>query len=238
MQTRCPHCNTQFRVSSDHLALAHGAVRCGRCFETFNAEDQLIQAQQASRQNSTTDKRTTSVSERSLDVLDEIETRDASIKKTGLSTLASTLAALLLLTLFFAQYLYFNRTALAQNLQIRPTLEQLCKIGGCSLPLIRAPKEIQLVDRDIRSHPSKSNALLVEVEMMNKAPFKQAYPKLTLTLHDITGKALSGRRFTPKEYLPPDADLTQGIDAKKDLKIIIELIDPGEEAVGFEFEFH
>ena len=44
MHTRCPHCDTCFRVTPEHLELAKGAVRCGRCFNTFNARNYLVRS--------------------------------------------------------------------------------------------------------------------------------------------------------------------------------------------------
>lgn len=37
MQTICPHCQTVFKVSDEHLKAADGYVRCGICKEIFNA---------------------------------------------------------------------------------------------------------------------------------------------------------------------------------------------------------
>ncbi len=42
MRTRCPACNTVFRVTSDQLRAKAGKVRCGYCKGIFNALDQLI----------------------------------------------------------------------------------------------------------------------------------------------------------------------------------------------------
>lgn len=39
--TRCPHCQTRFRVSAAQLGMAYGAVRCGACLKVFNAAEQL-----------------------------------------------------------------------------------------------------------------------------------------------------------------------------------------------------
>jgi len=41
MLTRCPACQTIFRVQADTLRIAHGQVRCGRCNAQFNALDSL-----------------------------------------------------------------------------------------------------------------------------------------------------------------------------------------------------
>ena len=41
MQTRCPHCQTRFRVTTEQLKLRQGQVRCGACHEVFDALDSL-----------------------------------------------------------------------------------------------------------------------------------------------------------------------------------------------------
>lgn len=38
---QCPHCQTRFRVSQDHLQAAAGNVRCGACLKVFNASAQI-----------------------------------------------------------------------------------------------------------------------------------------------------------------------------------------------------
>ncbi len=44
MLTRCPNCETTFRVTPEQLKARHGKVRCGECQEVFNALDTLIEA--------------------------------------------------------------------------------------------------------------------------------------------------------------------------------------------------
>jgi predicted Zn finger-like uncharacterized protein len=39
--TRCPHCQTTFRIRLEQLAAAKGAVRCGSCLQVFKAADHL-----------------------------------------------------------------------------------------------------------------------------------------------------------------------------------------------------
>ena len=41
--TQCPHCNTTFRVTPQHLSAAGGSVRCGACLKIFSAKDHLLQ---------------------------------------------------------------------------------------------------------------------------------------------------------------------------------------------------
>src|SRR4051812_32649719 len=42
LATRCPHCNTTFRVVQDQLKLRAGLVRCGACKEIFNGIEHLL----------------------------------------------------------------------------------------------------------------------------------------------------------------------------------------------------
>src|SRR4051812_8725848 len=42
LATRCPHCDTTFRVASDQLKLRGGIVRCGACHEIFDGNASLV----------------------------------------------------------------------------------------------------------------------------------------------------------------------------------------------------
>lgn len=46
MLTRCPHCQTAFRVTSEQLKARLGRVRCGECREVFDALDSLADEKQ------------------------------------------------------------------------------------------------------------------------------------------------------------------------------------------------
>jgi predicted Zn finger-like uncharacterized protein len=43
LATRCPSCDTVFRVVQDQLKVSDGWVRCGRCSEVFNAAQRLFE---------------------------------------------------------------------------------------------------------------------------------------------------------------------------------------------------
>lgn len=45
LATRCPHCQTTFRVAQDQLKLRAGLVKCGACKQIFNGVDHLLQAE-------------------------------------------------------------------------------------------------------------------------------------------------------------------------------------------------
>lgn len=48
LATRCPHCNTTFRVAADQLKLRGGIVRCGACDEVFDGNATLVEPQPGS----------------------------------------------------------------------------------------------------------------------------------------------------------------------------------------------
>src|SRR5471032_1771023 len=43
LATKCPHCNTIFRVAHDQLKLRVGIVRCGSCNEVFDGNAALLE---------------------------------------------------------------------------------------------------------------------------------------------------------------------------------------------------
>lgn len=43
MRTRCPHCDTVFRITAEQLRVRFGMVRCGQCQAVFNAFDSLVE---------------------------------------------------------------------------------------------------------------------------------------------------------------------------------------------------
>lgn len=43
MYTRCPNCQTYFKISAEHLKKAGGKVRCGQCMKVFNSLGNLLE---------------------------------------------------------------------------------------------------------------------------------------------------------------------------------------------------
>lgn len=232
--------------------MAQGDVRCGRCFGTFNALENLEDQAPAVRPTppppilvpapaaGTTE---APVTLRTQEIVAEIESR-AKPESLALEAQQSThfglwtAASLLLTVTLVLQYGFFNRTQLAQSHQLRPLAEELCAVLFCSLPPQTDLSKLQLSNRDIRLHPSQPKALLVEATLVNQADFAQAFPVLELTFHDITGQIIAGRRFQPFEYLDDKAaDQMNGMPPRQPYRIKLELADPGNQAVGFEFNF-
>ena len=45
MVTRCPQCQTSFKVTEEHLKIANGAVRCGSCLLVFQARQHWVNSE-------------------------------------------------------------------------------------------------------------------------------------------------------------------------------------------------
>ncbi|MDF1527696.1 MAG: DUF3426 domain-containing protein [Sedimenticola sp.] len=157
----------------------------------------------------------------------------ASSHKKG--TLGWSLLILLLLIVAGGQLSWFGRDHLLQYPPARQLLEQGCALINCQLPPRIDPSKIEVVSRSISSHPDYEGILLVMLTLRNQANFEQPYPILELSFLDSTGALVARRSFTPEVYRGTNAGLIQpGIPES----LRLELQDPGEEVVGFQFDFY
>jgi len=146
------------------------------------------------------------------------------------------LASVLLFMVLLAIYPVADRERLARDAGLRPTLQSLCGVVGCTLPAWSEPKAFEVTARDVRPHPSARGALLITVSFRNNAAFAQEWPLLELTMSDLNGQQVGMRRFRAQEYLgnAPKAPL---IAAGQSANATLEVVDPGRDAVAYNFEF-
>ncbi len=154
------------------------------------------------------------------------------------SPVTLSIGSLLLIASLLGQYVYFARDHLAQQYtELRPLLQKMCDQLGCTLPLQRDLSKLQLTHRDVRTHPTAKDALLINATFVNRAPFRQPYPAIELKLSSINGKLIGRRVFQPEEYLAGHPDIEAGIPPNTQVYLVLELPDPGRQAVNFEFDF-
>lgn len=158
-----------------------------------------------------------------------------------LSTLMWSSVILLLLVVLVAQFLYFKREDLVRYPQAKMAIEKMCGLIGpyipCDVPEARDVSAIQLLERDVRSHPNTKNALLISATILSGAEFVQPFPSLVLTFSDMNQKTIARRIFKPNEYMSSETDLKEGMQSEVPVRIVLEIVDPGPDAVNFEFEF-
>jgi predicted Zn finger-like uncharacterized protein len=148
-----------------------------------------------------------------------------------------SLGSIALMLVFLVQTVYFKHNDLARVPQLRPWIESFCGYMECELKLPSDVRQLELVSQDIRSHPRVKSALLVTTTIINNAGFVQSYPGLQITFSDLNGQHVAMRRFAPHEYLSADINKEAGMPPNTPIQVELEMMDPGSNAVNFEFDF-
>lgn len=301
MYVVCPACQDAFKISSAHLAVAQGHVRCGGCQAVFDATasiyDSLEEAGDAVQRLRTAEqdlegvvnvaqsastaevdvvaagiaarlkKNTAKVKNRpavvtGIDIdfyaqpitsehtqlLESIQTAEVLILEETEEPVSPTIrvsekvwwgvaVSVFLSVLLAGQYVWKERNRLAADPQLRPWMESYCAVLRCDLPLRRDVSKIAILDREVRDHPQIKDALLVSATIVNDAPFAQGYPVFEISFSDMSGTAISVRRFEPDEYLSDNIDTAQGFQPGEKTRLTLEVLDPGKQAVSFQLDF-
>jgi predicted Zn finger-like uncharacterized protein len=265
MYTFCPTCSTVFAIKAEHLLAAAGRVRCGSCGQVFRAFDYVyedLESVQSALAEYHARQTVRHAKERQDDsgyageevgaddgpgVLDPTSYDEFSTLPEFTDTwsershfgrsLAKGAVIGALLLLLGVQWLYFNRTSLAAQADWRPGLERFCSLLRCELPLRVDLSRIELVNRDVRKHPRVAGALLINATLVNRAAFPQPYPILQVKFSNSSGTPVAARRFSPVEYLGDQVDIKAGMPVNTALQVMLEIEDPGQDAVSFQFDF-
>ncbi|MCG6117005.1 MAG: zinc-ribbon and DUF3426 domain-containing protein [Aquimonas sp.] len=250
MFTQCPHCLSVHALTAADLAVGRGRLRCGVCETEFDALERLAdtapQAASGLRRSEAAPPRVIAAAELGMAPADPARPKSAAISepaftrglrnraplRSGPWWLASAALGLLLST----QIVLAQRAELSQDPSLRPWLQRLCSAFGCDLPAYSDPTQIRLLHRDVGPHPSVPDALLVTASFRSEAPWPQAWPVLELSMSDLEGRLVALRRFGVSEYLgqPPEQPT---LPPGQPVMVELELLDPGNQAIAFEFGF-
>lgn len=260
MQTQCPHCQTRFRITETQLDMADGDVRCGVCKEVFNAleidtletephdnavhpspgvyvEDEYedkdsVSADKEDSYDLFDEEHNKTLSHVVPDHIREAQEHSASWLATGLWSLG---IVLLTITLFL-EYIWFNREQIGRLPEIQDALIEICLQYDCSRLILRDSSKIELLSRNVYSHPEHKNALVVNLTIQNTGNFSQPWPLMQVVFSDVRGKPVAARRFVAEEYLGSEPELP--IKPDDSVAISMEIQDPGKQAVTYEFNFY
>lgn len=263
MQTECPYCHTLFRITEAQLNMAEGKVRCGLCKQVFDArpsEDgkQAKTPGDEAAVQPTASTRTTELRDNAISpdyVLENESLFSDTVHDTApdslgringverystTATVAWSLAIIVLMASLAAEYIWFNQPELLQHQQLKPLAAKLCELTNCDHLQKRAPSKIEMVSRNVYSHPNEKDALMVSTTLLNQAPFAQPFPDVQIDFSNIRGELVASRRFKPVEYLVAEngeeqQDLLQSGDS---VALALEIMDPGKQAITYEFSFH
>jgi predicted Zn finger-like uncharacterized protein len=260
MYTYCPNCLAIYQVTSEHIDKAGGRTRCSECRQVYTAADYLFDDLAALRKSvegqPATDSQPNEKPRRyapldipavrkdpgwdmSTEARPAVRPRPDSWQHRAVSMadIGSGMAVGLLVLLLGVQWVFFNRDVLAAEDLFQPAMERMCKVLHCTLPLQVDLAQFGIVERDVRKHPAVEDALLINVSFENRAEFAQPFPWFEVSFIDKAGNPVATRRFSPKEYLGKGVDIETGIPPQSPVQVVLEVVDPGEEAVSFQFGF-
>ncbi len=164
---------------------------------------------------------------------DDTQARRQRLHRIGWSLLAAFLVLLLI-----GQILVARRNAVIEAVPaMRPVIGGLCRVAGCIVDPRRELSQIELTSHSVFSHPHVDGALMIRATIVNNADFAQPYPVVALKMKDIRGHVVAARRFAPVEYLDDPDSLPQIMMPGQPVPLRLEVLDPGKNALAFEFDF-
>lgn len=167
---------------------------------------------------------------------DSLDTQDHP-RRSWQKTLGLSSLILVLIAAIGFQLALFRNVELADKLPpLKPYLVRFCSYLPCQFTGQRDVNRIHLTSRDVRTNPDGKNTILISAIFVNTAEFKQPYPDILITLSDLTTTVVAQRRFTPRDYLAK-TDAFQQMTPGKPVHITLEVLDPGNDAVNFQFDF-
>jgi predicted Zn finger-like uncharacterized protein len=250
MQAECPNCHTLFRITEAQLDMADGMVRCGFCKQVFDAR-----AENDAREN---ENQAEAFEDQQQDSQQQIEAEHESLFRTEpddiapdalrtdsdvrpystLTTVAWSLSILALIASLVAEYIWFNQPELLQGQRFKPITAKLCELTDCEHLQMRDPSQIEMISRNVYTHPNEKDALMVSTTLVNNAPHAQPYPRVQIDFSNVRGALIASRRFIPEEYLQIDSEQLQLLQSGIPTTFGLEIKDPGNEAITYEFSFH
>ncbi|WP_162273492.1 DUF3426 domain-containing protein [Ectothiorhodospira magna] len=166
-------------------------------------------------------------------VLREELTRPQPLPPVRGNTLVWKLACLWLIVLLIGQLAYQQREWLLAHPDLEPWVRLGCDWAGCSLSPAIDPEALHLISREVHSHPTRPDALMVTGQLKNRADFPQPWPILEVVLMDPMGQPVAARRLSSAHYLLQPAQGLMPPGQPADIRL--ELEDPAPEAVSYQF---
>jgi predicted Zn finger-like uncharacterized protein len=245
MFTRCKGCHTVHPVNASLLARAGGRYRCGKCKKVSNALEALFDEWPAAgkkppESGPMPDLGLSIDLDQAKAVRSGEDPESATVpagKRRPLARIAWIIMGLVVSVAVAFELADFYDKPLLEMPAVKAVTERL----GITTPA-RAPKfqdlsQIHLVSRELRSHPTRTDMLRLTATIVNRAPKAQPYPDLEVILLDSSGQAVGRAQFSPSDYLSREAPNSSGMTPQAYLPLVLDLKDPGREAVGFELNF-
>lgn len=223
LKTRCPACDTVFKIVPDQLKVSKGWVRCGRCAEVFDAAAHAASAEDVSQWPQASAPAIAPAMVSPLNASFEASKNEANVANaTDLSfvrfaknkafwqrsAVTRTLGAACvgLAGLLFMQVVYSQRNHLAaSNSSIKSGLELVCQAVGCT---VEPYKNIDAFKIDSSSFQkvsiastenTRENIFALKLSLKNNSDLALSMPAVELTLTEAGDKPVLRRVLLPKD---------------------------------------
>ena len=253
LHSRCPQCQTVFRVTAAQIKVRDGMVRCGRCQHAFRADQHVVRKHASSAgsrptrdvvkaalapgRKRVTPKKTPAAEPAPFPPAENLRRPTPLIALPRLRTRHVYWAAgcTLLVLLFAGQGLiFYGHSAARQTPMLRPVVAALCDALPCrKLPPIDM-RRMDLVETRVAPHPRYDKALRVKATLVNRAESVQRYPMLEVSLIDSQGLLVARRVYPPHDYLNKPEIIQQGLLPQVAVNVQLDITSPGVTASGYE----
>ena len=198
--TRCPQCETTFRVIPDQLKLAQGWVRCGRCTRVFEADQHLFEVPAASPP--TAEESTVSPAQVQKD-----ELAQRTVAQTSWAGWVLGMALVLLLAL---QWGFQARHVLAAQFpELRQPLQAMCVTLQCEVAWPLDLPAVSLVSSSFEQRAEDRYRLTLQWRNLNSYPV--ATPSVELSLTDAQDQPVVRKVLTPESLNLPASSTPGGL---------------------------
>jgi predicted Zn finger-like uncharacterized protein len=252
LQTTCTECESVFNLNLSQLLAADGRVRCSECNTIFDANIHLIdEPKETKEEYDVLDDLMSEIPDVSLDnasldnISSDIEAVSLHEAMNGDNTISNTrnlthlywITGILLLTgVVFIQWVYFNQIQLIKKPNRQNWVLSICSFMPCHTDKFESKTQIKLIERNIFTHPTRANALLISGSFINEAPFSQKVPSLKISLFNLNSEVIAQRIFTPQEYTQSSKSI-KSIAPGENIHFKLEVEDPKTVTITYEFEF-
>lgn len=131
---------------------------------------------------------------------------------------AMALGSLALLLILVLQVMTTFRNPLAAQFpQWKPALSALCSLSGCQVDLPAQIEALAIEQGELQT--LKEQTFSYVSLLRNHSRSVQAWPSIELILNDANDKPVLRRVIAPRDYLPPDIDVTKGLAPRSEQTI-------------------
>lgn len=221
--TRCPACQTLFKVVPDQLRISEGWVRCGSCEAIFDASLHLLA--------DTANAIATPDTEPAIATFLNVDPAKTHPKRALRNYLLGSLVLALLVALL-GQIVFHERDRIVVlQPALKPWLVAFCLPLKCQVSALRQ-KDAIAIERASFSRIT-GNTYRLNFTVKNTAAVAVAAPAIELTLTDTSDQAVLRRVFLPAELDVKSDTLAAAAEWSASLVVTADLADTMQQTVGY-----